>query len=111
MRRPLLWLTTAVIGAVATLLSSFGIATVVLFLLLAVPLIVRGDHLAALSGLLTGFGGFWLILLARQIATGGTPANDQYWAAVGILPLSVGGAMLVLMAIRALTVRNVLRGP
>ena len=45
MNRVLLWITTAVLGAAATLITSIGgLLGSVLFLLLATPLIVRGDH-------------------------------------------------------------------
>jgi hypothetical protein len=87
--RPLLWIATAVLGAAATLITSIGgLLGSVLFLLLATPLVVRGDHAVALSGLLMGFGGLWLLLMARQFATGGTLDNTQFWTAVGVLPLT-----------------------
>lgn len=57
MNRLLLWITTAALGAAATLITSIGgLLGSVLFLLLVTPLVVRGDHAVALSGLLMGFG-------------------------------------------------------
>lgn len=103
MKRLLLWLTTAALGAAATLMTSFGLVVVVLFLSLAVPLIVRGDRATAASGLLTGFGGFWSILLSRQAASGGTLQDAQYWTAVGIVPLVVGCTVLLVIALREFT--------
>lgn len=104
MNRLLLWTTTTVLGAAAVLLTSIGgLLGSVLFLLLATPLIVRGDHAVALSGLLMGFGAIWSLLLARQSATGGTLDNAQCWTAVGVVPLVIGGALL------AVAVAGVLR--
>lgn len=102
MSRPLLWITTAVLGAAATLITSVGgLLGSVLFLLLAIPLVVRGDHVVALSGLLMGFGGLWVTLMARQFATGGTLDNAQFWTAVGVLPLTIGSALLVVAVVQA----------
>ena len=54
MNRLLLWSTTAVSRAAASLMISFGLLAVLLCLLLTVPLIIRGDRAVGLSGLLTG---------------------------------------------------------
>jgi hypothetical protein len=96
MNRLLLWITTAVLGAVATLMTSFGLTAALVFLLLAVPLILRGDRVVALSGLLTGFGAFWTFLVARQLASGATTDNAAFWLAVGVVPLALGCALIVL---------------
>jgi hypothetical protein len=100
MNRSLLWITAAVLGAAATLLTSFGLLAVGISLLLAVPLIVRGDHLVALSGLLVGFGALWSFFMARQFATGGTLDNAQFWTAVGVVPLGIGCVALALVVVR-----------
>jgi len=111
MSRPLLWIATLVLGAAATLITSIGgLLGSVLFLLLAAPLVVRGDHAIALSGLLTGFGGCWLLLLARQAATGGMLDDAQLWTAVGVVPLVIGCALLVIAVVEA-THRRRRRGP
>jgi hypothetical protein len=103
----LLWITTAVLGAAAVLITSIGgLLGSVLFLLLATPLVVRGNHALALSGLLMGFGALWTLLMARQAATGGTLDNAQFWAAVGIVPLVVGSALLVVAVVGALRPSN-----
>ena len=107
MNRPLQWITTAVLGAAATLMTSFGLLAALLFLLLAVPLIVRGAHLVALSGLLAGFGGFWTFLLARQSSSGGTLDNSAFWLAVGIVPLATGLALLAFVGWQELSRRPV----
>jgi hypothetical protein len=96
MNRLLLWITTAVLGAVATLMTSFGLVAALLFLLLAVPLILRGDRVVALSGLLSGFGAFWSVLMARQFASGATTDNAAFWVAVGVVPLVLGCTLIVL---------------
>lgn len=100
MNRPLLWVTTAVLGAAATLMTSFSLVAAILFLLLAVPLVLRGDRVVALSGLLTGFGGFWSFIMARQAASGGTTDNADFWIALGVVPLVLGCALIVLIATR-----------
>jgi hypothetical protein len=100
MSRPLLWITTAVLGAAATLLTSFGLLAALTFLLLTIPLILRGDRPVALSGLLSGFGAFWLFLMARQFSSGGTLDNATFWIAVGAAPLAIGLALLVAVVAR-----------
>lgn len=98
----LLWITTAVLGAAAVLITSIGgLLGSVLFLLLASPLVIRGNHAVALSGLLMGFGGLWSFAMARQFATGGTLDNAQFWIAVGIVPLAVGIALLAIAVVGA----------
>ncbi len=106
MNRLLLWITAAVMGVVATLMTSFGLLAAPLVLLLAIPLIIRGDHLVALSGLLTGFGAFWSFLVARQFASGGTTDNADFWVAVGLVPLVLGCALVGLVAARSIRTRT-----
>lgn len=107
MNRLLLWTTTLVLGAAATVMTSFaGLFGSLLFLLLATPLIVRGDRAVALSGLLSGFGSLWLFLMGRQLATGGTLEGAQFWTAVGVVPLVLGCGLLALIAVRALRRSN-----
>ncbi len=103
----LLWITTAVLGAAASLLSgSFGLLVTLLFLLLAIPLILRGDRVVALSGLLTGFGALWSVLMAGQFASGATTDNANFWIAVGAVPLVLGCALIVLIAARSIRSRT-----
>jgi hypothetical protein len=106
MNRLLLWITAAVMGVVATLMTSFGLLAALLVLLLAIPLIIRGDHLVALSGLLIGFGAFWSFLMARQFASGGTTDNAGFWIAVGWVPLVLGCALVGLVAARSVRTRT-----
>jgi len=91
MNRALLWVTCVVFGAAETLLlGSFGMLFGAVFVVLLVPLVVRGDRLVALSGLLLGFGGLWLLLMANQFATGGSLDNAATWVMVGAVPLAIG---------------------
>jgi hypothetical protein len=107
LNRYLLWITTAVLGAAATLVTSIGgLFGTILFLLLALPLVVRGDTAVALSGLLVGFGALWLILMARQFASGGRLDNAQFWTEVGVVPLVIGSALLAIALVAALRRRN-----
>jgi hypothetical protein len=72
--------------------SFLGPAT---FPLLAVTVIViiKADRLFALSGLMIGFGGSWLVLVARQSASGGT-FEITAWI-TGVVPLAIGLVALV----------------
>jgi hypothetical protein len=106
MNRTLLWITTAVLGAAAALITGIGGLVGGLLLLLALPLIMRGDHAVALSGLLTGFGALWSFGLARQFATGGTLDNAQFWTAIGVVPLVIGCVLLALVVARGLRRSN-----
>ena len=94
----LLWITTFVLGGVATVMTVFGPLAAFLTLLLAIPVIVRRPHLVALSGLLTGFGGLWTYLVFRVVISGGIQENGTFWLTVGLVPLMVGLALLGFVA-------------
>lgn len=97
MNRYLLWITTATLGAVATLVTGIGgLFAGIVFLLLALPLVVRGNTAVALSGLLMGFGALWLLLMGGQFSSGNTLDNAQFWTEVGIVPLVSGFAFLAI---------------
>lgn len=99
----LLWFTSAVLGmAGAVLTGSFGLGAALVALVLATPLVLRGDRLVALSGLLIGFGGLWLLLLATQLASGGQLSDARRWIVVGAAPLAIGFVVLVLRLARTL---------
>lgn len=105
----LLWVTTFVLGLAASLLVGVGGIVAFVFVLLAVPLVLRGARLVALSGLLTGFGGSWLFWMGRQFASGGRLDNADFWLAVGIVPLGIGVALalgVVVTRASALTTRS-----
>ena len=98
-----LWLACAVLGMAAALLSgSLGLGAALIALLLATPIVLRGDRLAAVSGLLVGFGALWLALLATQGASGGTTAQIEGWILVGAAPLAIG---LIAFALRIARMR------
>ena len=110
MNRGLPWITTAVLGAAASLIMGIGGLAGGIFLLLALPLVVRGTRLVALSGLLTGFGAFWLVMMGRQFSSGGSLDNSPLWLAVGIVPLVIGLVLTVPVAWRQITGRPAVRG-
>ena len=58
-----LWISTFVLGGLATVMTVFGPLAVLLTLVLSLPMTVRRPHLVAVSGLLTGFGGLWTLSL------------------------------------------------
>lgn len=102
MNRWSLWITTFVLGAAALLIVVvFFLPAALLALVLAVALVVRGAHLVALSGLLTGFGALWTFLLVLQFASGSTLDNSTFWLSVGFVPLAVGLILLVFVAWRS----------
>jgi hypothetical protein len=90
------WIAWFGLGAGDALL--FGIGGLVLagpLVALAVAIAFRGDAAAAVSGLLVGFGTTWLLLMARQAATGGRLDDPAPWLAVGIVPVAVGAGLAV----------------
>jgi hypothetical protein len=103
----LLWTTSAILGAAAVLMTSLGLLAALLFLLAACPLVVRGRPLPAVSGLLSGFGGCWLLFLSRQASTGGALDNAAWWVGVGAVPLVIGLSIASAIVVRALTGRRV----
>jgi hypothetical protein len=76
--------------AAATVTGILGVGAGAIALVLTVPLIVRGDHLVAISGILVGFGGLWLAALDGQLASGGGLDGAPQWVLVGAVPLVVG---------------------
>lgn len=94
----LLWLTAAVLGMAAAMVSaSLGLGAAAIALVLGLPLILRGDRFAALSGILIGFGGLWLLLLSWQLTSGGALSEPGPWILVGAIPLAIG---LIALAVR-----------
>lgn len=110
MNRPLLWITMAVVGVTAVLMTSFGLIGFLATLVLAIVLVLRGDRLVALSGLLTGFGLFWSVLMAGQVGSDGATDNFSFWIAVGIVPLVLGCALMVPIVARTMRSRPVSEG-
>jgi hypothetical protein len=99
----LLWAISAGFGMAAALVTgSLGLGAAFVAIVLALPLIIRGDSLAALSGLLIGFGGLWLALLTLQGATGATTSQLEGWIMVGAAPLTIGLLASVLRFARTL---------
>jgi hypothetical protein len=45
---------------------------------------------------LTGFGAFWLLVMARALADGGGMDDAAFWVAVGAVPLGIGLGILLL---------------
>jgi hypothetical protein len=70
-----------------------------LFLLLLIPLVVRGG-LPVLSGVLVGFGGIWTGLTLTQFDRGGATSDDGLWLAVGLVPLVAGVGLLAFAVLR-----------
>ena len=114
-RRPpmsptLLSVACAVIGmATALLTGSFGLLAAIVALSLAVPLVLRGNSLAALSGLLIGFGGTWLALLAWQGASGGVLSDTRSWVLIGAAPFAIGVVAAATRVARSLRPANDVR--
>jgi hypothetical protein len=100
MSRLTLWLAGAIVAAVAIVVSTFGLVPMLLAFLLAAPLVRRPDGGVALSGVLTGFGGLWLGLIAAESASGGVLDDAEFWVAAGVVPLVVGLGLLAGLAVR-----------
>jgi hypothetical protein len=99
----LLWFASAVLGMAGALLAgTFGLGAALIALVLAMPLVIRGDRPMALSGLLIGFGGLWSLLLASQIASGGRTSDPARWIFVGAATLAIGFVVLLLRLARTL---------
>lgn len=106
----LLWAVCTGLGMAAALMSgSFGLGAALVAVVLAMPLVLRGDSLAAVSGLLIGFGGLWLALLWWQGATGATTSQLEGWLIVGAAPLAIGLIAAVLRLARSVSSRVTLR--
>ncbi len=98
-----IWIIAFVIGVAAAVVAAITGILGFLFVLLIVPGLRPRTLLIGLSGVLTGFGGTWLILLARQASAGGILGSDLSWL-VGIIPLVVGivcGSIAVVRSPRA----------
>lgn len=88
-RRSLIWPITLVLGGGGALLAGIGRPLGYVLLVATLPVAWRGRALG-LAGLLVGFGGVWLLLMANQFASGGRLPDPAPWLAVGAGPLAIG---------------------
>ena len=95
MSRQNLWLLGAALGIVTVLSAALMFFAAVAVALFVVPLARMPGGSAAVSGELTAFGVLWLALIARESTSGGTLDNATLWAAVGVVPLLIGVALLI----------------
>lgn len=102
MRRWRYWVSGSAVGAVAALLTGFGLMSTLPLLTVALIVMVKEQRLVAVSGLMIGFGGSWLLLLANQLSSGGTLEHATSWVIVGIVPVAIGLVALVPATTRAL---------
>jgi hypothetical protein len=103
--RPWIWLIALVLGAADAALVGVGGPLGLVLLGAALPLAWRGKAIG-LAGLLIGFGGAWLLLMANQSASGGQLADPGGWLALGAVRLAIG---LVVAVVGVLGPRQ--RGP
>jgi len=93
--RSVLWLGGAAAGCLAILGSTFGLVPGLAIAIGSLLLLGHErDARVPLSGLLTGFGALWLLLLARESAEGGTLDDPEFWTAVGVVALLAGLGLL-----------------
>lgn len=103
------WIAGLAVGAaggfLALELPTLGWLVVVLF---AIPAAIVGPRAAAFGGLLTGFGGTWLVLLGR-VAITCPPTGDEIgchspgieqWLAVAATILAIGVVLTIVAARR-----------
>jgi hypothetical protein len=88
------WLLGVALGIATVLASALGLMTAIAVALLVIPLARKSGGLAAVSGLLTGFGALWLVLIVRESSSGGALDSPSFWAAVGLVPLAFGVALV-----------------
>jgi hypothetical protein len=95
------WIVWFGLGAANALLFGIGgVILVVVLVVLAVRVALRGDMMSALSGLLVGFGTTWFVLMGRQAATGGRLDDAGPWLALGIVPVALGTWLGVFRLVR-----------
>jgi hypothetical protein len=101
MRPVPLWIVTFVLGGAGALLTGlFGVFLGGLFVVLGLALAV-GHRWVVISGLLTGFGATWLVLLASASTSGGQLDNAGAWTALGVIPLALGLVSLAIWIVRS----------
>ena len=91
------WALSVLFGVVAPLFTSLGLLIAILAIGTIVAIAVRHAGLIGFSGVLTGFGACWTVLVLRIPATGGSLENLAFWLAIGLVPLIIGLAVLALM--------------
>jgi hypothetical protein len=98
------WIAGLAVGAAGGFLA-LELPTVgyVLLLLFAFPAAIVGPRAAAIGGLLTGFGGVWLLLLGRVALECRAPDGEIGCSAPGIEPWLAFGAAVIAIGI-ALTI-------
>jgi hypothetical protein len=91
--RSKLWFLGAMLGILTVLAAVFALTAAIVVGLLVIPLARKPGGPAAVSGLLTGFGALWLLLMVAESSSGGQLDNATFWAAVGAVPLAIGLAL------------------
>jgi hypothetical protein len=90
-----LWLLGVALGITTVLASALALMAATAVALLVIPLAREPGGLAAVSGLLTGFGALWLTLIVGESSSGGVSDSAPFWAGVGAIPLAFGVALAV----------------
>lgn len=100
------FLAGVVLGAAGAVLFGVGGPLMVAALTLgSLPLMLGGDGLAFLSGLLSAFGVAWLGLLAMQSSTNGEDLLP--WVALGAVSLALGAVLGTIRARGARSPRSI----
>jgi hypothetical protein len=97
-------------GFLALELPTLGYLIVILF---AIPAAIMGPRIAAIGGLLTGFGIVWLVLLGRVAIECQAPDGEigcqapgiEGWLAVGGAILAIGLGLSIVAGLRARRLR------
>ncbi len=94
------WVLSALFGAVAPLFTSLGLVIGLAAIGVIAALAVRQAGLIGISGVLTGFGLCWTLLMARVLMGPGGLDNGALWLALGLVSLVAGFGVLTAMARR-----------
>lgn len=87
-------------GAAGLIFVYLGLMFAALYLLLLIPLALRGG-LPVLAGILIGFGGIWTALTLSQLERGGSTGDGGPWLAMGLVPLLAGAGLLAIAGFRS----------
>ena len=94
-RRRDAWVISVGLGAAALLFTTFGPGPLVVALAVGMYLAHRHGGVLGVSGVLTGAGVLWTLLITSALASGAGLDNAAGWVAMGLVPGVLGLVLLV----------------